>query len=256
MNAASLPNNAPPEARPRISLLPLCDPTQPEHGNPAPPRPAIGGVAPFSSVDWPGMLTAVIFVAGCPWRCFYCHNPHLQQRHARYDWTEVCEWLQSRRGLLDGVVFSGGEPLSEIQLPQMMETVRAMGFKIALHSAGVYPERLAAVLPLVDWIGLDIKTNAPGYDALTGRVRSHTPADISLQILLDAHCEFECRTTWSPAWLSEFKLLDLAHGLAERGVRQYAVQNHRSTPGAPPSATLSTAALRELDTLFEHFEYR
>lgn len=218
--------------------------------------PAVAGVVPFSSVDWPGQLAAVIFIGGCPWRCHYCHNPHLQQRTVNYDWDETCHWLANRSGLLDGVVFSGGEPLSEARLPQMISTVRALGFKVALHSAGIYPQRLAAVLPLVEWVGLDIKCNAAGYDALTGRARSSTPVEHSLQLLLESGLPFECRTTWSPAWLSEDALLDLAHRLSLRGVRAYAVQNFRPEPGAAPTAALGQDALRRLSSWFERFEYR
>ena len=59
--------------------------------------PAVGGLTPFSTVDWPGTLAAVVFIAGCPWRCHYCHNPELQTRAARYDWREVrASWPPAR----------------------------------------------------------------------------------------------------------------------------------------------------------------
>lgn len=218
--------------------------------------PAIGGITPFSSVDWPGCLSAVVFIAGCPWRCHYCHNPHLQQRHAFYDWDEVCGWLDERRGLLDAVVFSGGEALSERRLPAMAERVKRLGYRVGLHSAGIYPARLAAVLPHLDWVGLDVKTAAPDYAALTGRRGSAWAAEVSLQLLLESGCDFECRTTWSPTFLSEMGLLELARGLAARGVRHYAVQNQRGGPGERPGARLDEATLRSLRECFESFEYR
>jgi hypothetical protein len=93
----------PPESGPRpIRLQPL--------QGPATEAPAVGGVVPSSSVDWPGQLAAVIFIAGCSWICRYCHDPHLQVRERRFDWRAVCAFLRSRRGLLDGIVFSGDEP--------------------------------------------------------------------------------------------------------------------------------------------------
>lgn len=258
MNAASLPNSAAPDAgRSRlegaqpIQLIPA-----PRPGQSAPHEPALAGLVPFSSVDWPGQLAAVLFIGGCPWRCHYCHNPHLQERSSQYRWQAVRDWLHSRRGLLDGVVLSGGEPLSEAALPGMIAELKAMGFKVALHSAGIYPQRLAAVLPNLDWVGFDVKTDADGHDALTGRVRSHWPTGISLEMLLASPCPFECRTTWSPAWLSEARLLALAESLAERGVRHYAVQNYRSSPDVPPDAVLSLSAQSQLAQWFERFEYR
>lgn len=253
MSAASSVNGAPPEplgpraGRPSIPLAVAGVP----HG-----APRIGGLVPYSSVDWPDMLAAVVFIAGCPWRCSYCHNPHLQSRAGRYAWNDVLGFLRGRRGLLDAVVFSGGEPLAEPRLPDMVRAVQAMGFRVALHTAGIYPARLRDLLPRLDWVGLDIKTDAAGYDALVGRSNSHATTQACLDALLAGAVEFECRTTWSPEWLGEPKLLALARALAARGVRQYAVQNHRATPDAPPTARLSAAALGELEALFPCFSYR
>ena len=72
----------------------------------------VGGYVPFSSTDYPGKLAAVVFVQGCPWRCTYCHNPHLQPRQqppGSPSWEQIRKRLQGRQGLLDAVVFSGGE---------------------------------------------------------------------------------------------------------------------------------------------------
>lgn len=223
---------------------------------PGPAHPALAGLTPFSSVDWPGKLVAVLFIGGCPWRCHYCHNPHLQVRHAHYHWPAVCDWLRSRQNLLDGVVFSGGEPLSEPQLPRMIQTVKAMGFSVALHTAGIYPQRLAAVLPQLDWVGFDFKTHAADYDTLTGRLRSYVPVDLSLSHLLASTCPFECRTTWCPTWLSEADLLPLAQQLAARGVQHYTVQRYRPAPGVLPQAQLSATSQAHLARLFPRFEYR
>lgn len=218
--------------------------------------PAVGGVVPFSSLDWPGKLAAVIFIAGCPWRCHYCHNPHLQQRQTVQSWPTICEFLSKRQGLLDAVVFSGGEPLSESQLPRMLEDVRAMGFQAALHTAGIYPERFRQVLPMLDWVGLDIKTSTSRYDALTGVRCSAVAANTSLALLLASGMSFECRTTWHPDWLPETELLELAQHLASLGVQNYAVQNFRSTPGTEGCRPLSEAAQQHLCGRFANFSYR
>jgi len=252
MNAASSPNDALPDPGgvTRRAPAPEAVPVVP-HG-----EPCIGGIVPFSSVDWPGTLAAVVFIAGCPWRCGYCHNPHLQLRRGHYHWKAVLEFLHGRQGLLDAVVFSGGEPLSEPRLPQMVRAVRALGFRVALHTAGIYPSRLQDLLPYLDWVGFDVKTDAAGHDALTGRPGTHAATQACLDALLASGIEFECRTTWSPHWLAEPALLDLARDLAGRGVRQYAVQNYRATADAAPTAVLGAAALRELESLFPHFAYR
>lgn len=255
MNAASSSNSLAecPVAGPRRALAsPPCPATRPL------PRhaPAIGGFTPFSTADWPGTLSAVVFIAGCPWRCHYCHNPALQTRGADYDWRDVQRFLATRRGLLDGVVFSGGEPLSEPRLYEMVDTARALGFRIGLHTAGIYPARLAALLPALDWVGLDIKADAAGYDAITGRRNSAGPAVQSLAHLLASGCDAECRITWHPDWLDEARLLALATELSGRGVRRFAVQNARTDATRAAPARLSTPMQHALRALFPTFECR
>ena len=114
------------------------------------PALKVGGISPFSATDFPGKLAAVLFVQGCPWRCGYCHNPHLQERtgHSPITWDSVIALLQRRVGLLDGVVFSGGEPTMDGALGAAMQEVRTMGFAIGLHTACIYPRQLRAVVTM------------------------------------------------------------------------------------------------------------
>ena len=197
----------------------------------------VGGLTPFTAIDYPGLLSAVVFVQGCPWRCGYCHNPHLQPRSAPAGlrWDEVLDFLRRRTGLLDAVVFSGGEPTIDAALRAAMAEVRALGFKIGLHTAGVYPQRLQEVLPLVDWVGLDIKaplTNAAGHDRVTAVRDSAAPVRRSLAALVQhgqaSGLPFECRTTAHPTLLDDAALLALADELATAGVVHWALQIFRT----------------------------
>ena len=134
----------------------------------------IGGVEPFSTVDWPGKLAATVFLQGCPWRCTYCHNPALQDPRAApvIAWSSVRGHLEARRGRLDGVVFSGGEPTRQAPLVEAMDEVREMGMGVGLHSAGCYPARLAAVLAHVDLLAL-LAGAAGDQQESTGRHRQN-----------------------------------------------------------------------------------
>ncbi len=218
--------------------------------------PSIGGFVPFSTVDWPGELAAVVFIAGCPWACHYCHNPHLQQRGEALSWENILLTLQKRVGLLDGVVFSGGEPFSDALCTQLIRQVKALGFKVAVHTAGIYPLRLREALPSLDWVGLDIKTTPEGYPGLTGRQQSAEPVQQCLETLIAWGGSFECRTTWHPDWLTETALLDLAQRLSAQGVRKYAVQRSRSTTRSLPVAEVSLIGRTTLRGLFQTFSYR
>ena len=218
--------------------------------------PAIGGLVPFSSVDWPGKLCAVVFLSGCPWRCGYCHNPHLHERESVMTMEALEQFLRARQGLLDGLVISGGEPLMDLACPRLGRLAKECSYEVALHTAGIYPDRLRAMLDRLDWVGLDIKTTSDRYDALTQRQRSFAPVMQSLDMLLEWGGTFECRTTWDPRWLPQESLLELADMLCAKGVRAFAVQRHRQEGVFSSQAVLSASACDTLHAMFAHFEYR
>ena len=226
----------------------------------------IGGLTPLTTIDFPGRLAAVVFCQGCPWRCGYCQNAHLIPPSAekRVPWADVLAFLERRRGLLEGVVFSGGEPTLQAGLPEALRQVRDLGFATGLHTAGPSPERLAALLPLLDWVGLDVKAEAPAYPALTGGgPASGQRAWESLRRVLASGVACEVRTTVHPDLLSEADLLSLAAALAGAGVTDYALQECvtgrcldpalcRPSRSARVSATLAAA----LAGLFPRFTVR
>jgi pyruvate formate lyase activating enzyme len=191
----------------------------------------VGGVTPLSASDWPGQLAAVLFCQGCPWRCGYCHNPDLipAQSDSEIAWADVLGFLRRRLGLLDAVVFSGGEPTLQAGLPDAMREVRALGYRIGLHTGGMYPKRLAAVLPLVDWVGMDVKAPFADYARITGVKDSGDPVQESLALLLAANVDYEIRTTVHPALLADEEVIDMARDLAAHGVKRYVVQAFRRT---------------------------
>ena len=226
----------------------------------------VGGITPFSATDYPGKLAAVVFVQGCPWACGYCHNPHLQTRTASSPlaWPKILARLQRRVGLIDAVVFSGGEPTIDPALEDAMREVRSLGFGVGLHTAGAYPRRLAEVLALVDWVGIDFKTSLQGYDAITGVTDSARHALASAETVLASGVAHEFRTTVHPALHSEHDILALAASLSAMGVRHYALQVFRRTgcTDAGLQATASSAAypgadcLARASALFETFTLR
>lgn len=203
----------------------------------------VGGLAPFTTIDFPGRLAAVVFCQGCPWRCGYCHNPHLHSpRDGERPWGEVLGWLETRRGLLDGVVFSGGEPLLQRGLGSALKAVRARGFATALHTAGIYPERLAAALPLLDWVGFDIKGPFEDYRRITG-----APGDAArdaLARLLAAGVDHEIRCTVDSGLLDADALARMARQLAALGVSRLVLQACRRAgqPASVPEPLLAAAA--------------
>jgi pyruvate formate lyase activating enzyme len=211
----------------------------------------IGGLTPLSTTDWPGMLAAVVFCQGCPWRCGYCHNPGLipPRSDSEIPWDDVLAFLRRRQGLLDGVVFSGGEPTLQPELADAMRAVRALGFKVGLHTGGAYPRRLAAVLPLVDWVGMDAKAPYINYARITGIDGSGDRAQASLQCVLASGVAHEIRTTVHPALLPDTEVVALAQDLSARGVKRYVIQAFRSQGCADTALALDSRRERPLAEL-------
>jgi len=190
----------------------------------------VGGLTALSTTDYPGRLAAVVFCQGCPWRCGYCHNPHLLPRQCSngIGWSEITAFLERRRGLLDAVVFSGGEPTLHAGLPAAVREVKNMGFAVGLHTAGVYPRRLQEVLPLLDWVGMDIKAPFEDYANITGVAGSGERALESMRQVIASGVDHEFRTTVHPALHSRDAILDVARTLQFHGARRYVLQEFRA----------------------------
>lgn len=211
--------------------------------NPSATKLRVGGVTRLSTVDWPDQLVATVFCQGCGWDCAYCHNPGLRpaQGDAPLSWPAIFEFLEHRRGLLDGVVFSGGDPLVQPALAEAITAVKALGFKIGLHTGGLMPARFREVLPMLDWVGFDVKAPFDKYEATTGVARSGEAALESLHALLASGVAYEIRTTLHPALLPLEDLLALRATLLALGVTHYAVQRFR-TEGTRAEALPASAA--------------
>jgi pyruvate formate lyase activating enzyme len=198
----------------------------------------IAGLTRLSTCDWPGHLVATVFLQGCPWRCGYCHNPGLLDptTPGQVPWQDVRDLLLRRQGMLDGVVFSGGEPTRQDGLVAAVHEVAELGYAVGLHTAGAYPRRLAEVLPLCEWVGLDIKALPGLYAAVTGVRTSGVKAYESLRIVLDSGVDHEVRITVDPSLHSREHVETLVSRLRDAGVRSIALQQARflGTPGAAP----------------------
>ncbi|MBQ8293766.1 MAG: anaerobic ribonucleoside-triphosphate reductase activating protein [Alphaproteobacteria bacterium] len=188
----------------------------------------IGGLVSFTTIDYPGKLAAVLFLVGCPLRCAYCSNPHLLcPGDGEYDPERVFEWLKSRVGKLEAVVFSGGEALMQGDATiEYMRRVRDLGFKIGLHTNGFYPDTLRRAADVVDWIGLDFKATREKYPDLTGQGVAYDNMIRSLDIWGNTGKDFEVRITCDPRFVAKADLMEIANILMARGVKNIAIQKY------------------------------
>lgn len=189
----------------------------------------LAGLVPFTTLDYPGALAAVLFSQGCPWRCGYCQNSHLQPlEKGSISWGDVMAFLLKRKGLLDAVVFSGGEPTLHKDLASCMRQVKEMGYKIGLHTAGIFPQLLKPILSLIDWVGMDIKAPFEDYEKITKVPKTGEKARQSAELILASGVGYEFRTTVHPKLLTIEDLNRLTSQLVQIGAKHFVLQRFRS----------------------------
>lgn len=188
----------------------------------------IGGLQPMTAIDFPGRLAAVLFCAGCPWNCAYCHNAGLRDSSTgnTLSWETVGKFLLDRVGFLEGVVVSGGEPTMHAGLPQLLSWLKDLGYATAIHTNGYNPDMLNRIFRarLVDYVAMDIKATPARYDAITGVPNSSIAASRSIRAILSSGVEYEFRTTWHPSLLSVAELHDTMRAVASVGAKRYFLQ--------------------------------
>lgn len=210
----------------------------------------IGGLQKVSLIDYPGKISAIIFTQGCNFRCPYCHNPELVEKKLYRPCLSVeniLEFLESRRGKLDAVTITGGEPTLQEGLIPFIGTIRKMGFSVKLDSNGSRPDVLARLIEekLLDFIAMDVKAPAAKY---AGVVRAAIPIDVvreSIGRILRSNLPHEFRTTVVSSQLSPEDILEIAHEII--GAKRYAMQKFR------PDRTLNKKYLSEATYADEAF---
>jgi len=160
----------------------------------------IHGLMKMTLLDYPGLVACTVFLGGCDMRCPFCHNSELLDMNAPEEMDEngLYDFLGKREGLLDGVVFTGGEPLLRKELPEVMAKVHEMGFKIKLDTNGNHPDRLKEIVEagLADYVAMDIKNSQDRYGITIG-IPEFDISNVkkSVEYLLSGKVPYEFRTT-------------------------------------------------------------
>lgn len=159
-------------------------------------------IEPFSMVDYPGHIVATLFFGGCNFQCGYCHNPTLVKAKEKPQTSpsDIVDFLQTRKGLLDGVCLTGGEPLLSPDMLSIVQAVKELGFKVKLDTNGSNLEKLQEAAPYLDYIAMDIKAAPEKYDDLTGCKNSWKKARETIEWIKTSGIPYEFRTTVIPVW--------------------------------------------------------
>lgn len=160
----------------------------------------IVGIQKLTLLDYPGRVACTVFLDGCNFRCPFCHNAELLSPDIERIMTveELLSFLQKRRGILEGVCITGGEPTIHPELPELLRAIQSLGYPVKLDTNGYRPRSLGALLEegLVDYVAMDLKNSPDGYGEAVGlSVPDMERVGESIRLLLDSGIDFELRTT-------------------------------------------------------------
>ena len=187
----------------------------------------IGGLQKVSLIDYPGLICGIVFLQGCNFKCPYCHNPELVDTRLFQPCikeNEVLDFLNTRKGKLDAISITGGEPTIQDDLESFIKQIKKMGFAVKLDTNGSQPQVIKTLLDkkLLDFIAMDIKAPLEKYKSV---VKVPVNSDLikeSIKLILKAKITHEFRTTIVESQLKEKDILQIAKLIS--GAKSYALQ--------------------------------
>ena len=187
----------------------------------------ICGLQKLTLLDFPGRVACTVFFGGCDFRCPFCHNAALACGNSKaiMDEEHLLDFLKRRRGLLDGVAVTGGEPLLQPELPGFLVKIKTLGYLIKLDTNGAHPDALKTIADakLADYIAMDIKNSPQRYAETVGLQRLDlSPVLQSAEMLLRGDVDYEFRTTAVAELHNDESITKIAEWI--RGARRYYLQ--------------------------------
>lgn len=189
----------------------------------------IHGLQKMTLLDYPGQVACTVFLGGCDFRCPFCHNAELLSvdAPAEMDDAEFLSFLDKRKGLLDGVTVTGGEPLIRPEIISFLQAIREKGFLIKLDTNGNHPDRLMEIVNagLVDYVAMDIKNSPEKYGETIG-IPSFDLSKVrrSVDFLLEGKVDYEFRTTVVKPFHDESSFQRIGEWIA--GANKYFLQQY------------------------------
>jgi len=206
----------------------------------------IGGLEKFTLIDFPNNLAAIVFTQGCNFRCHFCYNPmlvwprtetpepdefHKEQGFSLIEEKDLFLFLESRRGKIDGVVITGGEPTLQADLPEFIRKIRALGFLIKLDTNGTNPYMLEVLLKegLLDYLAMDIKAPAEKYEQVVGVPVNLDNLEKSVKMIMASGVPYEFRSTLLPVFHQAEDIRNM--GRMIKGADRWYLQKFKSDTG-------------------------
>jgi pyruvate formate lyase activating enzyme len=191
----------------------------------------LAGLQKNSLIDYPGKVSCVVFLSGCNFHCPYCHNPDLVKNNvcpSLLDENAFYTFLARRKGFLDGVVISGGEPTLQQDLVSSCEKIKKMGYPIKLDTNGSRPQVIKRLIDerVVDYVAMDIKTDPFHYHPTIARDCEPSAILSSIEIIMESIVAYEFRTTCAKPLVDPGVIEKIAKTI--KGAKLYALQHFRS----------------------------
>ena len=190
----------------------------------------IKGFQKLSLIEYPGKISAIVFLGNCNFRCHFCYNVDLVKNYNKLpDIPEkkILDFLSTRKGLLDGLAITGGEPTLYKDLPDFIKKVKNLGFLVMLETNGSNPKMLEELVDkkLVDYIAMDIKAPLEKYDEVAGVKVNKKKIQESIDIIRNSKIDYEFRTTVIPKHFGKEDALVIGKWL--KGSKSYFLQYFR-----------------------------
>lgn len=195
----------------------------------------LGGLQKFSLIDYPGKMCAIVFTAGCNFRCGYCHNPELVKNpRGLIEEKEFFDFLKKRQGQLEAVTITGGEPTLHFDLVEFIEKTKKLGFLVKLDSNGTNPNVLKKIIEkkVVDYLAMDIKGPLNKYQEITNSTIDTDKIQQSIKLIRESGIDYEFRTTVVESQLSREDILTI--GKLIKGAKRYYLQKFIPTKTVNP----------------------
>ncbi|MDP8255823.1 MAG: anaerobic ribonucleoside-triphosphate reductase activating protein [Candidatus Alcyoniella australis] len=198
----------------------------------------IKGFQGLSLIEYPGQLSAILFTGGCDFRCPWCHNPDLINPNGdipNLPLEHAFEMLERRKGFIDAVCITGGEPMIHRELPEFIAKLRAMDLKIKVDTNGHHPKILAEILDngLADYVAMDFKAPLEIYNKAAGKLVDLSKIEQSIDLLMQWDGHYEFRTSVIPGLIGAPQIESIARRI--EGAKLYALQQFRPQVTLDPS---------------------
>ena len=192
----------------------------------------IGGFQKTSLLDYPDTISAIVWTVGCNFHCPFCYNKDLVDGKVDLiSENEILSFLEKRKGMLDALVISGGEPLLQKDIASFCEKVKKIGYLVKIDTNGTYPKKLKELVDkkLVDYISMDIKAPKEKYDSLSGVKTNIKKIEESIEIIQKAGVDYEFKTTFVPNLLTKEDIIEIGKWLKNSN-KFYLQQFRNDTP--------------------------